>query len=110
MQDILDVIMEAEGTDSPDLSAVAAIPVPDSYQAVVVRAEEAAMFDGMASRDKDPRKSLHVQEVPTPELGPGEALGRGDGKRDQLQHRLDVDLRAGLRPSPSCSGTAGSPS
>ena len=32
------------------------------------------MFDGMASRDKDPRKSLHVQEVPTPELGPGEAL------------------------------------
>ena len=74
MQDILDVIMEAEGTDSPDLSAVAAIPVPDSYQAVVVRAEEAAMFDGMVSRDKDPRKSLHVQDVPTPELGPGEAL------------------------------------
>ena len=32
------------------------------------------MFDGMATRDKDPRKSLHVQEVPTPELGPGEAL------------------------------------
>ena len=32
------------------------------------------MFDGMASRDKDPRKSLLVQEVPTPELGPGEAL------------------------------------
>jgi NADPH:quinone reductase-like Zn-dependent oxidoreductase len=40
----------------------------------VVRAEEATMFDGMASRDKDPRKSLHVQEVATPELGPGEAL------------------------------------
>jgi crotonyl-CoA reductase len=74
MQDILDVIMAAEGTPSPDLSAVASIPVPDSYQAVVVRAEEASMFDGMASRDKDPRKSLHVQEVPTPELGPGEAL------------------------------------
>jgi crotonyl-CoA reductase len=74
MQDILDVIMEAEGTESPDLSAVAAIPVPDTYRAVVVRAEEAAMFDGMVSRDKDPRKSLHVQDVPTPELGPGEAL------------------------------------
>ena len=28
----------------------------------------------MASRDKDPRRSLHVEEVPTPELGPGEAL------------------------------------
>ena len=32
------------------------------------------MFEGLDSRDKDPRKSLHVQEVPTPELGPGEAL------------------------------------
>jgi len=74
MQDILDVIMAAEGSASPDLSAVASIPVPDSYQAVVVRAEEASMFDGMASRDKDPRKSLHVQQVATPDLGPGEAL------------------------------------
>ena len=74
MQNILDVIMAAEGTASPDLSAVGSIPVPKSYQAVVVRAEEATMFDGMASRDKDPRKSLHVQEVATPELGPGEAL------------------------------------
>ena len=25
-------------------------------------------------RDKDPRKSLHLDEVPTPELGPGEAI------------------------------------
>jgi crotonyl-CoA reductase len=74
MQDILDVIMAAEGNESPDLSAVGSIPVPDSYRAVVVRAEEASMFGGMVSRDKDPRKSLHVQEVRTPELGPGEAL------------------------------------
>src|SRR3954453_18086459 len=32
------------------------------------------MFAGLTSRDKDPRKSLHVQHVPTPELGPGEAM------------------------------------
>jgi crotonyl-CoA reductase len=32
------------------------------------------MFDGLESKDKDPRKSLHLDEVPTPELGPGEAL------------------------------------
>ena len=32
------------------------------------------MFDGMATRDKDPRLSLHIDEVPTPEVGPGEAL------------------------------------
>ena len=32
------------------------------------------MFEGLTTRDKDPRKSLHVDDVPTPELGPGEAL------------------------------------
>jgi crotonyl-CoA reductase len=57
-----------------DLAAVAQLPVPESYQGVVVRADEAEMFEGLATRDKDPRKSLHLQEVPTPELGPGEAI------------------------------------
>ena len=32
------------------------------------------MFEGIPSKDKDPRKSLHLQDVPTPELGPGEAI------------------------------------
>ena len=32
------------------------------------------MFEGLATRDKDPRKSLHIDEVPVPELAPGEAL------------------------------------
>jgi crotonyl-CoA reductase len=50
------------------------VPVPDSYRAVVVRAEDAGMFDGVDVRDRDPRRSLHLQEVPTPRLGPGEAL------------------------------------
>jgi crotonyl-CoA reductase len=57
-----------------DYAAVADLPVPDSYRGVVVRADEVDMFEGLATRDKDPRKSLHVQEVPTPELGPGEAI------------------------------------
>jgi crotonyl-CoA reductase len=57
-----------------DFAAVAELPVPDTYQGVVVRADEVDRFDGLATRDKDPRKSLHVQDVPTPELGPGEAL------------------------------------
>ncbi len=51
-----------------------AMEVPASYRGVVVRKDETAMFDGLESRDKDPRKSLHVDEVPTPELGPGEAI------------------------------------
>ncbi|MGH3712984.1 MAG: crotonyl-CoA carboxylase/reductase [Micromonosporaceae bacterium] len=65
-------ILEAINSGQPE--AVANLPVPKSYQAVVVRADEAAMFDGMATRDKDPRQALHLDEVPTPELGPGEAL------------------------------------
>ena len=31
------------------------------------------MFEGIDSADKDPRKSLHIGEVPTPELAPDEA-------------------------------------
>jgi crotonyl-CoA reductase len=70
------VIMEAEGASDPAaaLASIDSLPVPDSYRGVVVRSAEAEMFAGMATKDKDPRKSLHVQEVPTPEPGPGEAL------------------------------------
>ncbi|HZC70885.1 MAG TPA: crotonyl-CoA carboxylase/reductase [Jatrophihabitans sp.] len=68
MDEIRDAILTG------DSAAVAELPVPDSYRGVLVRADEADMFDGLESRDKDPRKSLHVQDVGTPELGPGEAL------------------------------------
>jgi crotonyl-CoA reductase len=68
MQDIAAAIL------ADDLASIADLPVPATYNGVVVRAEEAAMFEGLATRDKDPRKALHVQEVPTPEVGPGEAL------------------------------------
>ena len=68
MQDIRDAIL-AEQFD-----AVGSLEVPDHYNGVTVRAEDADMFEGLATRDKDPRKSLRLQEVATPELGPGEAL------------------------------------
>ncbi|MEA5364595.1 crotonyl-CoA carboxylase/reductase [Amycolatopsis sp., V23-08] len=55
-------------------AAVGSLPVPESYRGVTVHEDEVDMFDGLESRDKDPRKSLHVDEVPVPELGPGEAL------------------------------------
>ena len=57
-----------------DYAAAASLPVPESYRAVTVHADETDMFEDMAPADRDPRKSLHVDEVPTPELGPGEAL------------------------------------
>ncbi len=59
---------------SDNLDALAELPVPATYQAQVVLADEVGMFEGIPSKDKDPRKSLHLQEVPTPELGPGEAI------------------------------------
>jgi crotonyl-CoA reductase len=40
-----------------------ALAVPESYCAVTVHREEEGLFEGMASRDKDPRKSLHVDLV-----------------------------------------------
>ena len=67
MQAFLDAIQSgASGED------IAAIPIPESYRAAFVLREEQAMFEGMASEDKDPRKSLHVDEVATPELAPDE--------------------------------------
>jgi crotonyl-CoA reductase len=68
MQDILTAIVD--GAPADDL---AALPIPDHYRAAFVRREDAGMFEGIASADKDPRKSLHIGDVPTPELAPDEA-------------------------------------
>ena len=68
MQEILDAI-QAEQFD-----ALAGVAVPDHYRGVTVHADEVDMFAGIPSAEKDPRKSLHVDEVATPELGPGEAI------------------------------------
>ena len=67
MQAYLDAIQGgASGAD------IAAIPVPESYRAATVHKDEAGMFEGVDSSDKDPRKSIHVEEVATPELAPDE--------------------------------------
>jgi crotonyl-CoA reductase len=69
MKAILDAI-QAGDTTSEDY---AALDVPESYRGVVVRKDEVGMFDGLPIKEKDPRRSLHIDEVATPELGPGEA-------------------------------------
>ena len=70
MKAILDAVLAGDTT----AAEFARLDVPDSYEAITVHADEASMFDGIEHRDKDPRKSLHLDEVPTPELGAGEAL------------------------------------
>ena len=68
MQAIRDAVLSG---DTADLGR---LPVPGTYAGVVVRSDEVGMFDGMPTKEKDPRRSLHLDEVPTPEVGPGEAL------------------------------------
>jgi crotonyl-CoA reductase len=70
VQHILDAILSGTAT-SEDF---AALPVPETYRGVTVHADETEMFAGLPSKEKDPRKSLHLDDVPTPELGPGEAI------------------------------------
>jgi crotonyl-CoA reductase len=68
MRDILEAIQAGAPGDQ-----LGALPIPDSYRAAVVRKSETGMFEGMESADKDPRRSLHVEEVAVPELAPDEA-------------------------------------
>jgi crotonyl-CoA reductase len=70
MKEVLEAILAGDTSGAE----YAALPVPESYQGIVVRKDEIGMFTGRTGREKDPRASLHLDEVPTPELGPGEAL------------------------------------
>jgi crotonyl-CoA reductase len=68
MSEILDAVLA--GADG---NALAGMALPESYRAAFVRRDEMGMFEGVPSVDKDPRKSLHVGDVPLPELAPDEA-------------------------------------
>src|SRR5262249_15110207 len=67
MEHILQAIQSGASGDE-----IAALPIPESYRAAHVLRAEQAMWEGVPSEEKDPRKSLHIGEVPTPELAPEE--------------------------------------
>src|SRR6266545_7486127 len=68
MQEILDAILnDASG---PELQA---IPLPETFRAATVHKDDVELFAGLLSEEKDPKKSLHVDDVATPELAPDEA-------------------------------------
>ena len=69
MQDVLAAI-EARA----DVDTFTNLTIPESYRGITVHKDEAEMFAGQATRDKDPRRSLHLDDVPVPELAAGEAL------------------------------------
>ncbi|MGI8902049.1 MAG: crotonyl-CoA carboxylase/reductase [Nocardioides sp.] len=70
MKQILDAILAGD-TSAEDFAGLA---LPESYRAVTVHKDEIEMFAGLETKDKDPRRSLHVEDVALPELGPGEAF------------------------------------
>ncbi|MEO5743100.1 MAG: crotonyl-CoA carboxylase/reductase [Terracoccus sp.] len=70
MQAIRDAILS--GDRSPE--TYAALSIPPTYRGVTVHQSEVGLFEGMATSEKDPRRSLHIDDVPVPELAPGEAL------------------------------------
>src|SRR5437016_5652455 len=59
-----------EGADG---ETVGALPLPQSFRAAVVRADEEEMFAGLPSEAKDPRRWSYVEDVALPELAPDEA-------------------------------------
>ena len=67
MQHILEAIQSGASGDE-----IAALPLPESFRAAHVLRSEQEMWAGVASEDKDPRQSLHVGEVATPEIAPDE--------------------------------------
>ena len=70
MKHILDAI---QAGDTPG-EEFATIEIPETYKGITVHKDEVDMFADMPTKEKDPRKSLHLDDVPVPELAPGEAL------------------------------------
>ncbi len=67
MQEYLDAINSGASGEE-----IANLAIPESYRAAHVLRSEQEMWAGVPSEDKDPRKSLHIGDVPTPELAPDE--------------------------------------
>jgi crotonyl-CoA reductase len=65
---IRDAILAGASADD-----IAGLPIPSAVRGGLVKADEQEMFEGIESDEKDPRKSVHVEEFPLPELAPDEA-------------------------------------
>ncbi|KLR61510.1 crotonyl-CoA carboxylase/reductase [Actinobacteria bacterium IMCC26207] len=68
-QQVLDAI-----TNGAPPEELASLGTPDSTRAAHVLRSESSMWEGVESWDKDPRQSLHVGDLPLPEIAPDEAV------------------------------------
>lgn len=69
MQKIIDAI-----ESNADQATFEGLEIPATYRAAIIRREDEDMFAGVESKDKDPRQSITIADVPVPQLAPGEAL------------------------------------
>lgn len=69
----MDQILEAIESNA-SAEQFAKVSIPESYRGVCVLKEDADMFAGVPSAEKDPRKSLKIKEVAVPEIAPDECL------------------------------------
>ncbi|MFP4635968.1 MAG: crotonyl-CoA carboxylase/reductase [Nitriliruptoraceae bacterium] len=60
-----------EGAAGPEL---AGLELPETMRAAVVHRRDEEVFVGADDADKDPRRTLKVEQVPLPPLGPNEVL------------------------------------
>jgi crotonyl-CoA reductase len=67
MTDLIDAVRAGASGDE-----LARCQLPAAYRAAYLRADDMGMFGDVA--DKDVRRSIHLGEVPMPELAPDEAL------------------------------------
>src|SRR5918999_5085513 len=69
MQEILEAILaDASG---PELEG---LPLPETFRAATVHKEDVELFAGLLSEEKDPKKSIHIDQVPLPEIAPDECV------------------------------------
>ncbi|MEV0006081.1 crotonyl-CoA carboxylase/reductase [Micromonospora sp. NPDC050980] len=67
MSDLIDAVRQ--GADGRTL---AACPLPEAYRAIHLRRQDERLFDGESERDV--RRTLHLGDVPMPEIAPDEVL------------------------------------
>ncbi|WP_238845590.1 hypothetical protein [Nocardia terpenica] len=89
MKDVLDVILGGSWTAAD----TANIPLPECFRVVTLHRDEADMFEGTPPADRDPRKSIHIDDVAVPDLGGWRGPGGGHGQLGQLQHRMERGIR-----------------
>ncbi|MDA8401191.1 MAG: crotonyl-CoA carboxylase/reductase [Actinomycetota bacterium] len=53
---------------------LSSIPLPETYRAAIVKRDEVGIFADIQSSKKDPRRSIHVEQVSVPDIAPDEAF------------------------------------